>query len=470
MTAEAAIEEHAPSPAHDDSAHGTGVALHLQMLNVRIRSWWDTLTSTLWFVPALMTASSIALAAGVVALDRSTTGVHAGWFFLYSGGPEGARSVLSTTAGSMITVAGVAFSATMVALSFASSELGPRLLRNFMKDGGNQVVLGTFIATFVYCLLVLRTVSEAPRQFVPHFGVSVGLVLALASLVVLIYFIHHVARTLQADYIISVVARELDHAIDNMYPGGMGDDAPQDAIAGMKERERELRSEPKARIYLSQSGYVHALDVELMMKLAAKHDLVVRILSRPGRYVHDGTPVAEVWPAANVDDATQKKVADAFIIGRTRTSQQDVEFSINQLVEVAARALSPGINDPFTAMTCIDRLTTALLHLIRREFPPRFRVDREGKLRVIADRPDFAGVTDAAFHQIRQSGANMPAVAIRLLESLSLLLEYATTDQHRRALERHVALVRRAGLRESDERADREDMEERADDARRVAG
>ena len=113
------------------------------MANVRARDWWDTLTSTLWFVPATMTAASMGLASGVVAFDRATTPVHAGWFFLYSGGPEGARSVLSTTAGSMITVAGVAFSATMVALSFASSELGPRLLRNFMKDRGNQVVLGT---------------------------------------------------------------------------------------------------------------------------------------------------------------------------------------------------------------------------------------------------------------------------------------------------------------------------------------
>ncbi len=435
------------------------------MANVRAKNWWDTLRSTLWFVPTLMTASSMVLAAGVVALDRAASGVHRGWFFLYSGGPEGARSVLSTTAGSMITVAGIAFSATMVALSFASAELGPRLLRNFMRDRGNQVVLGTFISTFVYCLLVLRTVSESPEPFVPHFGVTVGLVLALASLIVLIYFIHHVARTLQADYVIAVVAHELDHAIEFLYPGGMGEDAPDDRIPELKRREAALRSENAAKVCPAVSGYVHALDVDLMMKLATEHDLLVRVLSRPGRYVHDGTPVAEIWPADALDDRLQKKMLSAFIIGRTRTSQQDVEFAINQLVEVAVRALSPGINDPFTAITCVDRLTTALLHLMRRDFPPRFRIDAEGELRVIADRPDFAGITDAAFHQIRQSGANMPAVMIRMLESLSLLLEHAKSDHHRRALERHVALVRRAGMRESDERADREDMNERADHA-----
>jgi uncharacterized membrane protein len=434
------------------------------MATVRLRNWWEALTSTLWFVPALMTAASIGLAGAVVALDR-TKGVDVRWFFLYSGGAEGARSVLSTTAGSMITVAGVAFSATMVALSFASSQLGPRLLRNFMKDRGNQVVLGTFIATFVYCLLVLRTVSESPVRFVPHFGVTVGLLLALASLVVLIYFIHHVARTLQADYVIGVVSNELDRAIAEMYPGGMGEDAPPERIPKMKEREAELREQRPARVCLPTAGYVNALDVDLLMKLATKHDLVIRILSRPGGYVHDGTPVAEAWPAAKADDAVRKKMKSAFMLGPTRTSQQDVEFAVNQLVEVAVRALSPGINDPFTAMTCIDRLTTALLHLMRREFPPRFRVGGEGSLRVIADRPDFGGIADTAFHQIRQSGASMPAVAIRLLESLSFLLEYATTDEHRRALERHVALVRRAGLRESEERSDREDMEARVEEA-----
>ncbi len=438
------------------------------MANVRAKNWWDTLTATLWFLPAVMTVASIALAAGIVAIDRTTKDVHEGWFFLYSGGAEGARSVLSTTAGSMITVAGVAFSATMVALSFASSELGPRLLRNFMKDRGNQIVLGTFIATFVYCLLVLRTVSESPEPFVPHFGVTVGLVLALASLAVLIYFIHHVARTLQADYVIGVVARELDHAIEFMYPGGLGEDAPPERMTELKERERELRSESAAGVCVDVPGYVHALDVNAVMKLARRHDLVVRILSRPGKYVHDGRPVAEIWPATAVDDSIRRTVADAFIIGRTRTSQQDVEFAINQLVEVAARALSPGINDPFTAITCIDRLSTGLLHMMRRDFPPRFRLDADGQLRVIADRPDFLGVVDASFHQIRQSGANMPAVTIHLLESLKILLEHANTDEHRRALGRHVELVGRAGLRESGERSDREDVQDRADGARSV--
>lgn len=439
------------------------------MTSVRIRNLWDLLSSSLWFLPSAMTIFAIAVAVAVMTADRSLTRIPEEWFFLYSGGAEGARSVLSTIAGSMITVAGVAFSATMVALSFASSELGPRLLRNFMRDRGNQIVLGTFIATFVYCLLVLRTVRESPHEFVPHIGVTGALVLALASLAVLIYFIHHVALTLQADYVISVVARDLDRSIEKLYPEAMGADPPSERIAEMTAREKALRSDEAAQVAPDVSGYAHALDVDALMELAAKHDLLIRVLSRPGRYVLDGVAVAEIWPAAGVDDGIRAKVRDAFVIGRTRTSNQDVEFALHQLVEVAARALSPGVNDPFTAVTCIDRLSTGLLHLMRRDFPSRFRVDSEGQLRVIADRPDFRGVVDASFHQIRQYGAGHPAVTIHLLEMLTLLLEQATSDEHRRALEHHVALVRRAGVRETAEPLDRRDITDTAEDAEAAA-
>lgn len=439
------------------------------MAPVRLRDFRDRLSSSLWFLPSLMTLLAIALAAAAVAADRMLIRSPQTSILVYSGGPEGARSVLSTTAGSMITVAGVAFSATMVALSFASSELGPRLLRNFMRDRGNQLVLGTFIATFVYCLLVLRTVSELPTQFVPHIGVTGALVLALASLAVLIYFIHHVAMTLQADYVISIVARDLDRSIERLYPEGMGHDPAPDRIEAMKAYEAALEAKAAADVALNLSGYVYALDEDALMRVAMKHDLVLRILSRPGRHVVDGVPVAEIRPASSVDDRIREKVREAFLIGRTRTSNQDVEFALHQLVEVAARALSPGVNDPFTAITCIDHLTTALLHLMRREFPPRYRVDGEGQLRVIADRPDFRGLVDAAFHQIRQSGAALPAVTIHLLDSLTLLLEHARTGEQRGALEHHVDLVRRAGVRETAEPYDRRDIAGRAGGADKSA-
>jgi uncharacterized membrane protein len=431
-------------------------------LPVRIRTFWEDLTSTLWFVPAAMTGAATALAFAMAGLDRRTGDGHEGWFFVYSGGADGAREVLSTVAGSMITVAGVVFSATVVALSFASSQLGPRLLRSFMRDRGNQVVLGTFIATFVYCLLVLRTVSGEPDEFVPHFGVTAGLLLALASLAVLIYFIHHVAVSLQADHVISVVAKELDETIETLYPGDIGRDTPGHRLSEMGEIEHTLSREKGASVALRNSGYVHAIDLEALMEISARRDVVIRVSTRPGRYVHDGISVAEVWPLAQADADVTEEVQRAFVLGRTRTSQQDVEFAVDQLVEVAVRSLSTGINDPFTAMSCIDRLGTGLLHLMRKSFPTAYRLDDQGQLRVIAERSDFGGVVDAAFHQIRQSGASTPSVMIRLLETLTLLLEHAVTDEQRTVLERHVRLVQNSALQATDEPADRRDVIDRA--------
>lgn len=425
----------------------------------RLRSYWIRVSGTLWFVPTVMTLGSILLAFLTVWTDRASR-LEEAWFFLYTGGPEGAREVLSTTAGSMITVAGIAFSTTMVAFSFASSQLGPRLLGQFMRDRGNQIVLGTFISTFVYCLLVLRTVSTTGGEFVPHIGVTVGLLLALASLGVLIYFIHHAAMALQADYVIAIVAGELDRALENLYPGGGGEEPDAGEVARFERIERGLKGDEAASITLPAPGYVLALDVGTLVKLGSECDLLIRVRSRPGDYVHDGRAVAEVWPAVRLDDTTVRRIREAFEIGRTRSSQQDVGFAINQLVEVAVRALSSGVNDPFTAVTSIDRLTTAVLHLMHESWPSRFRVDGERRLCVIAERRDFASLLDAAFDQIRQSGAGMPAVMAHLLASLELLLEEAGAPEQRAPLLRHIAAVRRSALRETDEPADRTEIED----------
>lgn len=427
----------------------------------RLHSYWFRVSSTLWFVPSVMTFGSILLAFLTVWIDRANN-VEEAWFFLYTGGAEGAREVLSTTAGSMITVAGIAFSTTMVAFSFASSQLGPRLLGQFMRDRGNQIVLGTFIATFVYCLLVLRTVSTTGDEFVPHIGVTVGLLLALASLGVLIYFIHHAAMALQADYVIAIVAGELDHALDRLYPEGGGEEPGAAAMERFEQAAQALRAEDAAGIVLPVSGYILSLDVEALIDVAADRELLLRVKRRPGDYVHDGRVVAEVWPASAVDEGSLRRIREAFALGRTRTAQQDVGFAINQLVEVAVRALSPGVNDPFTAVTSIDRLTTAILHLMRRPWPSPFRADAHGRLRLIAEGPDFGSLVDAAFHQIRQSGARMPAVMIHLLESLQVLLDEAKSPAHRAALLRHVELVSSSALRETEELADRRDVSDAA--------
>ena len=199
------------------------------MKNIKLRKLWDSLHSSYWFIPTLMAASSIILAWAMLTVDR--TGSTPNWWWIYTGGTDGARSLLSAVAGSMVSVVATAFSITIVALQLASSNFGPRLLRNFMQDTGNQIVLGTFIATFIYCLLVLRTIhgeGDGYSFFVPQLSVTVGTVLAIASMGVLIYFIHHASTIIQASHVITQVSDDLANTIDRLFPDKIGQSAEKE--------------------------------------------------------------------------------------------------------------------------------------------------------------------------------------------------------------------------------------------------
>lgn len=421
---------------------------------------WDIVRSSFWFVPALMTTGAAMAAYAAVALDTAVTDE---WLqaqpWAYTGGAEGASSVLSTIAGSMITIAGVVFSMTLVALSLATSQLGPRLLRNFMRDAVNQTVLGTFIATFVYCLMVLRSVRRADEElFVPHLAVTLGVLLALVSLGVLIYFIHHVSISIQADEVIARTAVELNETIDRLFPDDIGKPAekvPEAATMLPGDFDRDAAAVPAPR-----DGYLQRIDGEALLELARSEDLVLRIERRPGQYVTERRPLATVFPGARIDRALGERIVAAFVIGRQRTSAQDVEFVVEQLVEIAVRALSPGINDPFTAIACVDRLASALHRLARKEMPAPARFDDGGRLRVVAPADTFAGIVDTAFDQLRQNARSSAAVTIRLLDAIAVVATAAQAADRRDALRRQAELIAR-GARELSERADRRIVEAR---------
>ena len=412
-------------------------------MNAWLQNHWERLHSSFWFLPSLMALAAGALALGAVAVDRivSDRWLHAlGW--VYSGGAEGASLVLSTIAGSMITIAGVVFSMTLVALSLASSQLGPRLLRNFMRDTANQVVIGTFVATFVYCLLVLRTIRRADETaFVPHLAVTCGVLLALVSLAVLIYFIHHVAVSIQADEVVARVARELFEGIERLFPteiGRAGEPAfPASAGVGVPPGFDDAAEGVPA----DEDGYLQLVDAHALMALAVEGDVRVRLQVRPGSYVIRGQTLALVSPAGRRDNALLKRLGAAFVLGNQRTSAQDVEFAILQLVEIAVRALSPGINDPFTAMTCIDRLASALCRLARREMPAALRRDEAGVPRVLAPAIGFADLVDASLNQIRRHARGNAAVTLRLLEGIAAVAGAVQTAQDRSVLRRHAQMI-----------------------------
>lgn len=412
-------------------------------LKARVAYLWHRLNSSLWAVPGSMVAVAIALAVVTLTLDRTVSipwsGGVAGVFAI---GPEGTRLVLSTIAGSMITVASLVFSMTLVTLTLASSQLGPRLIARFMQDRVNQIVLGMFIATFIYALLILQTVTErAADPFVPHISVTVALIMTITSVGWLVYFVHHVARSIQADTVIARVCADLSRALDGMYPQPRMD---QPAPWGTGPIPADLLAEEPASVRARADGYVQAIDAQVVLALAHEHDLVIEVDRRPGQFVIAETPVMRAWPRARITDQIDVAISRAVVIGPKRTSTQDIEFAIGALVDIALRALSPGINDPRTAMTCIDQLSAALAALIRiGEMPPQLH-DRDGTLRLITNPTTFDGAIDAALDPIRQAAGGNTGVLIRLIQALEALTRVVSSEPQRRALARHGAMIARA--------------------------
>jgi len=432
-------------------------------MQTRLFNLWESIRTSFWFIPGVMVSLAVVAAYGVVALDRLAFPLTGGLFALvYTGGIEGARSILSTIAGSMITVPGVAFSITIVSLTLASSQFGPRLLRNFMQDKGNQLVLGTFIATFMYCLLVLQSVdgSQAP-VFIPRTGVSVAILLALVNVGILIYFVHHVSSSIHADRVIASVNRDLLENIQRLFPQELGREPEDRQVAREAEASLENAERRAHRISAAESDYLQAIDNEGLLDLARKHDLVIRVEYRPGEFITAGSCLAVLEFTGDIDGDLESKITEVFITGPQRTPEQDAEFAVNQLVEVAVRALSPGINDPFTAIACIDRLGSALCLLATRVFPSPYRYDEDNRLRIVARPLTYSGIMNAAFDQIRQNSRGNVAVTIRLLEVLARIAANIRLPEQREAVLRQADMIVKSCADARQDSVDREDIQER---------
>lgn len=422
-------------------------------MRTRTRHFRELIRTSFWLLPGAMSLLGIGLSFVMIAVDKW---LDLDFFLLYSGSEEGARSVLSAIAGSVMTVAGVAFSITIVALTMASSQFGPRLIRNFIRDKGNQAVLGTLIATFLYCILILRSVhTTGAGAFVPVLSVAFAVALAVASTIVIVYFIHHVSTSIQADFIIADVYRDLEGTMRVLFPR-MREPGADDR---REPEEEQVDFEHAVPVTARGDGYIQAIDFQGLIATARSQGLVVKTIKKPGGYVTAGTVIALATRPGGGEVMTER-VSDHFFLGLNPTPEQDVEFAINQLVQVAVRALSPSINDPFTAMTCTDRLASALGYMAKRSFPPRLHRDSDGAVRVIAKPVTFTGVTNEAFNQIRQYGRSSVPVLIRLLEALGTVAEQADFSEARDVLGRHVEMVMDAA-RELPQARDREDAKSR---------
>jgi uncharacterized membrane protein len=439
-------------------------------MNARSRDAWDALRASYWFVPILLAVAAGVLSMVTLAIDEAVARQALGGT-APAGGADGARTLLSTVAASMITVAGVVFSIMIVAMTLASVQFGPRLLRNFMRDLGNQVALGVFVADFLYCILVLRTVRDAGDPagvFVPNLSITVAVAMTVASLGVFIFFIHHAAASIQVGQIISVASRDLDRAIDDLYPERLGHDPPDGVDARLlvpPELEREGRPVPA-----TGTGYVEVIDVNGVMSLAVGRDLVVSLEVRPGMFVEPDNVLARVWPPDRADGRVIRELDRTVLLAPQRTEVQDVEFAIQQLVQVAVRALSPAINDPWTAFMALDRLGAALSRLCARHRPSPFRFDGRDRLRVIADAATFDALVSQAFTEIRHAGRSNLLVTVRLLETIAVVAEHAHRHDELAALRRHADRVEHGSTHTLPEEWERRIIEERYRQALEILG
>jgi uncharacterized membrane protein len=431
------------------------------LLSSALASHWrrEVLRTSLWFVPAIEVVAAIALFIGTLAADRAA---YRGDFTLpgwvISGSADAARQILTTIAAAIITVVGVVFSIILVTLTLASTQFGPRMLRNFIRDRGTQVTLGTFVATFVYSVLVLVSIGTGSHgDFVPHIGVTVTLGLMVADLGVLIYFIHHTAVSIQLPQVIASIAADLADAISEQ---GGGNAEPQPK-AGPPAVELLARAEAGNGVLLAPaSGYVQFIKHQDLVKLAKEADAVISLEHRPGHFIVRGHRFATVWPP-EAAPLVRQALGRAHAIGPYRTLSQDVSFGIDQLVEIALRALSAAVNDTFTALTCIDWLGENLCKIVAQWHPARVHRDARGYIRVIAAEPSYDRLVQRSFEKIRQSSLGMPAVMIRMLEALARIMAETTSEGQRRVLLEQAAMIDRACERSVPEAADRADTQRR---------
>lgn len=418
---------------------------------------WNTLEGSYWFIPTVMSILAAILSFVLIAIDsRIGDEWIANMSWIYSIRAEGARGLLTTVAGSMIGVAGVTFSITIAALSYTTSTLGPRLLTNFMNDRGNQITLGTFVSTFVYCLLLLRVVQgdhEDGAAFVPHLALLFAVGMAVASLAVLIYFIHHITESLHVSNVVANVAGELDVAIDDYQRRVEADyDKPPAWLPSDFD-------EQSVAVRANGDGYIQNLIFGSLVRRAVEHDLVLRIERSPGDFVATGQILLWAWPKARVDDDVAAGLVEAYAWGRLRTQSQDVFFLVNELVEIAARALSPGINDPYTAMGCLDWLSVAINRVARDDISSRHGFDSDDTLRVWAQGFDFAKLVSAVYDQLRAYFAGDRNTAVHMLTRIGDSGEFLRNADQRKHMQTQAEALHEAAVVAMTSERDREAVE-----------
>jgi len=390
-----------------------------------------------FLVRPLLISIALGLLGAVLSSLEETVPALSAWvptvLFPSRADPQVAQIVLATIAGSIMTVVSIVFAILLMTLTLASMQFSPRILVSFVKDRVTQWTLGIFLGTFAYCMAALPAARFLPQPFAPVATVTGAMLLALTCVAWLIFFIHHISQAISVNQIVDRIARETEEVIDDIMPD------PQRYIydpAGVPfdGNKREVPVDNEV------SGYIRYVDTGRLLYLAKAFKLRVRILRRVGHFVPAGVALFRASPEERLDPERARELRSAFDIGPTRTMQQDVEFGVIQIVDIALKAISPAVNDPSTAITCIDQLGRILIRFVNRKAPVSLLCDPPHIVRVIVPWIEIEGLLDTAFDQIRHYSMSDIAVSLRLLRALD---DIASTCSDQGIIEPLVARGRR---------------------------
>jgi uncharacterized membrane protein len=446
-------------------------------MKTKVLFWWDELRERMWFIPSVYSIFAIFVGTAALLVDRSFEfGTESLLPLLETTGASG-RIILGALIGALVTVMGLVFSLTMLSVSQTSSQYGPRLIRFVFDSNITQNAIGTILSTVILCMLVLRTIRDNNSNgslFTPHLSILMCEIAGAICIFVLLAFTNHVTRCMRAETLIQSIYKDLLATAAHLFP-----EIPKLPDVGEVEKAREAdvaveepwqALEHAERLEGRRSGYLQAIELEGLLSFAHEQGHRVEILRRAGDFIYEGEDLARIQILADEGDSqkTLEKYQTYFLFGTVRTPRQDIEAGVLELVEAGVRALSPGVNDPMTAISVIDYLSSFLRRLAHRQWPDSVLRDCDGVPRVRVNPISFRSVLDAGFDQLRQYAGGSVAVNCRLLEGLAAIADATQRPDDRHAVGLQLDKILRAAERNISELEDLKDVRERADGVRRA--
>lgn len=428
---------------------------------LRLSTQWHDLQSTLWFRPAAATVLAIILAFSITAIDQLPYFTAPAFLRI---GVDSARAVLGVIAGAMLSVVGMIFSILMVVLVLASQQFSPRILRNFATDRTSQDVLSLFIGAFTYSLLVLGRISEhEDRVFTPVLSITGAIVLALVAIGAFIYFIDHITRIIRASYIVADVNRQTEVLLQKHFASEPKESQPRTNANGkdkngkdkaandeVEEEESDIEEEPSWQaseatfVRAPRPGNIQTIDAGALLRIAKEFGISIKVERSLGDFVAREGVLLALLPGQKASQELLDALYSAFDFGTERTMYGDVLFGIRQLVDIALRAISPSVNDPTTAVSCIDYLTNILVQAARHADVSGRYYDEDGRVRLVMPRPTFIMMLDLAFDQIRHYSHTEVTVTVRVLDALAEISQATQDPDRHTAIWRHAAMISRS--------------------------